>query len=350
MCPPSSALLLGILGHSELLARQCTDPGASEQLDPIRQSALRARDLTREVLGLLECRTPRRVPLDLDAFLDTIDRKARFGLPPGIRLRNESGPQPTRVLADPDHLLLILLACLLETARGLGEEGDGVVLAHGSTAPAEGAGGWITVSSTGPRPRDPFPADSPLLAEARHSAAVLDGRLETQLDPRGQRICRLHLPAASASRENGQREQLLGDPQEGAGCTVLVVDDEAGVREVLAKLLQTRGYRVLTAESGPQGLDLLVSDPTPVDLVLLDLSMPGMSGQETSRVLQERIPGTPVILMSGVDAIERQAGQLDGARAFLAKPFTIQTLFGVLRSVREGLGHTGGDSFPETRG
>lgn len=335
-------LLLGILGHSELLARQCTDPLAHEQLEPIRDSALKARDLTREVLGLLDCRTPRRVPLDLDAFLENLDRLARFGLPAGVRLRVESTGGPARVLADPDHLLLILLACIRETGQGLLPDGDSLILEHGCDPRPAQESCWITVRSAGNRVRSPFPGHSPLLEEARSSAAALDGRLETLLDARGQRCCRLHLPAASPGRSHGQRELLLGNPREGVGRTVLVIDDEAGVREVLAKLLQTRGYDVLTADSGREGLACFTARHDPISLVLLDLSMPGMTGQETCRALLEHDPATRVILMSGVDARDRQEADPCGARAFLAKPFTIQTLFGVLQAVNGN-----GESHPQ---
>lgn len=339
-------LLLGILGHSELLVRQCTDPEAREQLEPIRQAALKARELTRKVLGLLDCRDPRMEALELDVFLDSASALAKFGLASGVRLIVEQEGKSSRALADPDHLLLVLLACVREAGAGLGAAGDVVHIRFGQLADDEPRPTWIGITGYGNRPQPAIDGNSPLLAEAQRSTLALNGRLECMSNLQGQRSFRLSLPAASRTRHAQRRDLLQGNPQEGEGAAVLVIDDEAGVREVVAKLLQSRGYSVITANTGQEGLARFAERTHPVSLVLLDLSMPGMTGQETCQALLAMDPDLRIVLMSGVDTQQHKQPDLCGARAFLSKPFSIQTLFSKLQSVRslEGDGVEAGGS------
>ncbi|MEI7038179.1 response regulator [Fulvimonas yonginensis] len=102
--------------------------------------------------------------------------------------------------------------------------------------------------------------------------------------------------------------------------TVLVVDDEYGVAEVLEALLQDEGYRVVTAINGRQGLDRAIE--TPPDLILLDVMMPIMGGAAMLEALRAHpaLGQVPVVLMSSLDeAAVRES--CHGYRAFLRKPF-----------------------------
>ncbi len=101
--------------------------------------------------------------------------------------------------------------------------------------------------------------------------------------------------------------------------TVLVVDDEIAIRETLAQILGYEDYRVLTAASGPEALDLL--EEQSADLVLLDVKMPGMDGFEVLSRLQERLPDLPAIVISGHGDIQTAVQAVkQGAYDFLEKP------------------------------
>ncbi|UGB37048.1 response regulator [Frateuria soli] len=111
--------------------------------------------------------------------------------------------------------------------------------------------------------------------------------------------------------------------------TVLVVDDEFGVAEVLEAILQDEGYRVVTAINGRQGLERAAE--TPPDLIMLDLMMPIMGGAATLAALraEPRFRQVPVILMSSLDeATARES--CSGFQAFLRKPFRIAEMLPVL--------------------
>jgi CheY-like chemotaxis protein len=122
--------------------------------------------------------------------------------------------------------------------------------------------------------------------------------------------------------------------------TVLVVDDEPSLLELGAAMLRRSGYRPLTASRGEEALEVCRARPEEVDLVILDLSMPGMGGQQCLESLQRLRPGLPVLIASGYHADQRVRQALNaGAAGFVAKPFTRAEL---LQKVREILDRPAG--------
>jgi CheY-like chemotaxis protein len=119
---------------------------------------------------------------------------------------------------------------------------------------------------------------------------------------------------------------------------VLVVEDEEGVREVAERILQDLGFETLSAVDGRHALQVMERAGDRIAVVLLDLSMPRMGGQETLRHVRERWPNLPVIMMSGYTE-EAVASQFSdngpGMTAFLQKPFLAEDLMDVLRRTLE---------------
>jgi CheY-like chemotaxis protein len=106
-----------------------------------------------------------------------------------------------------------------------------------------------------------------------------------------------------------------------SGRTVLVIDDEDLVRDVVARMIDDLGYTAVTASNGADGLALI--DRQPVDAVLVDMSMPLMSGADVIAALRSKKPGLPVVLCSGYDRASRGPVAAD---AYLPKPFRIEAL------------------------
>ncbi|MFF0380217.1 hybrid sensor histidine kinase/response regulator [Actinoplanes missouriensis] len=112
-----------------------------------------------------------------------------------------------------------------------------------------------------------------------------------------------------------------------AGRTVLVADDEDGVREVAARILTRAGYHVLRAANGQEALDLTRTHAGPIDVVLSDVVMPHMNGPELAAALREDHPGLPVLYMSGyADPLMSEQGIVDGGVTVVGKPFTTEEL------------------------
>jgi two-component system cell cycle sensor histidine kinase/response regulator CckA len=118
--------------------------------------------------------------------------------------------------------------------------------------------------------------------------------------------------------------------------TVLVIDDEDLFRKAIQSALELRGYSVMSAEDGVAGVEIFQANINAIALVIMDLTMPKLSGEETLRQLRALRPGVPVILSSGysqVEATRKFVGR--GLASFLQKPFTLQQLVSAVESALE---------------
>jgi CheY-like chemotaxis protein len=143
---------------------------------------------------------------------------------------------------------------------------------------------------------------------------------------------RVYLPRAvaqSRARLVGEPAIPLADPPNGA-CKVLLVDDDPGVREITASMLQEMGHEVLEAGSGGHALELLEHKPG-VDLMLIDFAMPGMNGAELARQVRARRPDLPMIFLTGY-ADTAALGDTDEDH-IIRKPFRDADLVAKIRRV-----------------
>ena len=117
--------------------------------------------------------------------------------------------------------------------------------------------------------------------------------------------------------------------------TILVVDDEAGVRVMVARMLALSGYSVISAQSGEEAVSIVQDYAAPIDLVVTDVRMPEMSGPEMVEQLQKMRPGIRVMYMSAFSRDVLPPGVQDTDIPFLNKPFTMRTLaLSVLETLR----------------
>ena len=120
----------------------------------------------------------------------------------------------------------------------------------------------------------------------------------------------------------------------GNGERILLVDDDAGVRDVVAFTLRRDGYEVDEERDGPSALELLRRHNEPIDLLLTDVVMPGMSGPDVAAAVSSLRPGTHVLYMSGyTDSAIVHHGVLEPGIAFLQKPFSADDLTRKVRSL-----------------
>jgi CheY-like chemotaxis protein len=134
----------------------------------------------------------------------------------------------------------------------------------------------------------------------------------------------IHLPATErwAAREEALSDKLVKGRE-----TVLLVDDEEMVLQVTRELLECLGYAVVTARSGGEAVELFLEKEGGIDLVILDMIMPGMSGARTFECLRAIDPGIRVILSSGYSMAGQAQEIMDrGCNGFLQKPFRMENL------------------------
>ena len=149
---------------------------------------------------------------------------------------------------------------------------------------------------------------------------------------------KLLFPAAAGDSETAVARPTGGMEWQGKG-TVLVVDDEETMRSTVARMMRLIGLDPVLAGDGREAVEVFRADPARFALVLLDLTMPHMDGEQTFTELRRLSPDVRVVLMSGFNAHEalvRFNGK--GLASFLQKPFTISSLSATMQEVLEGKG------------
>jgi CheY-like chemotaxis protein len=134
------------------------------------------------------------------------------------------------------------------------------------------------------------------------------------------------------------RVHFSEEGQAGGAETILLVEDEEFVRKVTSEVLESAGYRLVSARCAAEALDAQRTCPEPVDLLLADLVLPGTSGHQLAHEFAGLCPHARILLMSGYTEQLALSGLPPHGRECLAKPFSTRTL---LRRVREAL-----DKFP----
>jgi CheY-like chemotaxis protein len=164
------------------------------------------------------------------------------------------------------------------------------------------------------------------------------GSIDVSSAPDQGTIIRVLLPAQEEGVQPAPQKQKSSGNLRGWG-TVLVVDDEEMVRKFAQQVLEQNGYTVLLAEDGERGVEIFRRETHRIRCVVLDLTMPLMSGAETLTRMKALRPDIPIILSSGfseVDAVRRFEGK--GLAGFLQKPYQVTAL---LEGVKSAIGYTG---------
>lgn len=163
------------------------------------------------------------------------------------------------------------------------------------------------------------------LAMAYNIIRVHGGFITVDSEPGSGSSFTVYLPAVNAENSHSADEPLqLTYPGEGI---VFVIDDEPVIRELASEILEICGYSVITASDGPEALDVFREKCGSIKLVLLDLTMPGMSGIEILAELQKIAPGVKVLMSSGFVHDERIGkAASSGAAGFIHKPYTMEKL------------------------
>jgi CheY-like chemotaxis protein len=161
------------------------------------------------------------------------------------------------------------------------------------------------------------------------------GYVLVESEPRQGTTFRIYLPRVEDALEPAGAVGALSS-HSGGSETVLLVEDEESVRQLVRETLEAKGYKVLEADHGEAALRIVAEYSDSIDILITDVVMPGMSGRELSARLCASCPQIKVLYLSGYteDAIAHE-GVLDSGTAFLQKPFTLQMLS---RKVREVLG------------
>ncbi len=353
-------LLAVIIGYTELLQMQLPpgDP-ARRPADEIHRAADRAAALTHQLLAFSRKQMLAPKLLDLNEVVTRMHRMLRRVIREDIELRLAVAPGPARVRADPSQLEQVIMN-LAVNAQDAMPQGGTFSLETGCLALDESGaacyadllpGRYLTlvVADTGVGMDletrrhlfEPFFTTKEVgqgtglgLATVYGIVKQSGGEIEVESEPDAGTTFRLLFPEAedpAAAGPGAGPEPLDGTE------TILLVDDERMVRELVRRLLQERGYQVLEAAGAEEALGLAAGHPGPVHLLLTDVVMPGLSGPELAVRLTAERPETKVLYMSGYtdERLMGRAADTPGA-GFLAKPFTPDDLARKLRELLSG--------------
>jgi PAS domain S-box-containing protein len=345
-------LLVPIMGNAslamELLPEQ--DP-ARPLMQEIVQASQRASNLTRQLLAYTGKGKFIVELVDLSELARETSVLLRASIARNVELQLDLAVDLPAVEADVTQMQQVVMNLVINAGEAIGEENGwvrvrtgledidepfaGVTFVSGEARPGQYV--WLEVRDNGcgmddatkARIFDPF-FTTKFTGRGLGLSAVAGivrshgGILNVESAPGQGSTLKLWLPATAAHKSGGAKPQV----QElmGRG-TILLVDDEDGVRRLAKAALEQYGYTVMLAEDGYQAVDIFSRTAEQVLVVILDLAMPGMRGEETFRRLKAIRPEVPVLLCSGFGELEAARRFQDGGIAgFLQKPYTVVQL------------------------
>jgi PAS domain S-box-containing protein len=359
-------LLTAIHGHVQLVLDDLPEDAAiREDVLGIRQVADRAAELTRDLLTFARKQPAHVQPVDVNAVVRDLERLLDRLLPAGIALRLELGDGLPPALTDRGQLEQVLVN-LVVNARDAMAGGGTIGIRTGAARldelsgvrgekPADGEYVQLAISDTGSgmsaavqsRMFEPFFTTKPKgtglgLPIVYSIIAQGGGHISVYSEEGAGTTIKVYLPAAAAAGEPRDRESraddlpCVGERQPQDSTTVLLVEDDRGIRSLAERTLRRSGMEVVSAATGEEALRLAASMPG-IDVVVTDLIMPSMNGDELVERISRCHPRASVVLMSGFseDTLLRR-GRISSTHHFLEKPFTQQLLLQTVRRALSG--------------
>jgi two-component system, cell cycle sensor histidine kinase and response regulator CckA len=351
-------LLTVIIGSTELLiADQPADGPLRAQLETIMRAATRGATVTRQLLAVGGQQPIDRTVVDLNAIVTGLEASLRRVAGPEVTITLNLAPALPRIEGALVQIEQVLLHLASNAADAMDDQGT-IVIETSATLPDEMSHSqhpdmdpaecvWLTVRDTGrgmdARTRahvfEPFyTAKSAGLSTGLGLPVVygivhqLGGTIAVDSEVGQGTTFTIALRRAVTIRETHAATAPAPDEPIKNAWTIVLVDDEDDVRAVMKSVLCQKGYTVLDASSGADAIRLLADHSGPVDMLVTDVLMPGMSGRELYEHLVRRHPGLKVLYVSGF--ADEAFGREPGGNAFLSKPFSLDTL---AQKVSDGL-------------
>jgi len=354
-------ILTGIIGFAQYLQTRPDIPDyAKDHLNKIGEQGIRAADLIQQILDFSRQSIVERSQLNLVPFIKEFHKFLRRTIPENITIELITDAKDCWVYSNPTQIQQIITNLAANACDAMPKGGkltiqlsrirvekSKKVFEHSMPA-----GEWIllSVSDSGtgisknilPHIFDPFFTTKEVgqgsglgLAQVYGIVQQNDGHIDVESRVGSGSTFYTYLPA-TAGQENRKPEDKHETPK-GKGETVLIVEDEPDVLEVVRLILDELDYKTKTASNGKEALDILEQNPKAFSLVVTDMVMPEMGGSELGHILKQKYPSMKVIIMSGYpvqkEAESIQAAHFDG---WLQKPVSVDSVAKILSSVLYG--------------
>lgn len=362
-------LLTIVLGNlSYILSEHPAAEEAVQYLRDAEQAAHRAAELTRTLLGFARRNTLQTVPVAPAQSVGEVIRLARAAVGPDVALSAELPSDLWSVEADPGQLIQVLMNLTLNARDAMPEGGtvrfeaanvvpdSGYLAGHVEAQPGEYVRLRVRDTGTGMTEDvlrhlfEPFFTTKPKgkgtglgLAMVFSIVKQHHGWIDVQSAPGRGTTFDVYWPRARSSARTAAGDQSTATAGTGTG-TILVVDDEALIRQLARAVLTRAGYRVLLAKDGHEALDLYRAEQGAIDLVVLDGVMPGLSGRETLTELRRLDPRAQVLFSTSAEAEHLAVRDADLADGLLPKPYRADDLARAVREILERTRPGGGAS------
>jgi PAS domain S-box-containing protein len=341
-------MLQGIAGSVEIARRRINEKRIADALrflDTTRAAVDRAASLTHRLLAFARRQRLDPKPVNPDSLIAGMAELIRRTMGPGIRVELNLRDGVWGVLCDPNELESALLNLCINARDAMPEGGKLSIATNdvhlcatdiaGQEEAVPGDFVAIAIADTGEgmspgvmaRVFEPFFTTKPLgqgtglgLSQVYGFVRQSNGVIQIESAPGQGTTVRLSLPRHdNAEIAAAQTRQPAPEPAQ-TGETVLLVDDEDGVRQSAAEHLRELGYTVLEAEDGPAALRILDTTPR-LDLLVTDVGLPnGMNGRQVSEAVRQRRPGLPVLFITGY-----AGSTLAPGTEIVRKPFDLDT-------------------------
>ena len=347
--------LTSVLGFAQLAELSSGDNEAVRaDLQEVARAGRRAADITQQLLAFAKRQHTELAPVTIERVITELSRSLEQLLSPAMTLTVDVAPDLPPILADRSQLEQLVVN-LVKNARDASPPDGNIRVAVSGTTLADStairdqllpAGDYVCLMvrdhGSGIAPEildqlfDPFFTTKDLnvgtglgLAVCQGIAARHQGAIEVESTVGGPTTFRVLIPV---------RDTLVTElPPVTASAhgteTILLVDDEAGIRKVAARILSLHGYRVIDAADGELALEAYRHSGDTIDAVVTDVMMPRMTGLELARRLRRVRPSLPIVFFSGFTGHnEADLEQIRSLGPLLPKPFTPETLTRALRS------------------
>ncbi len=356
-------LLTAIIGYADFIVMENKVSGSIEDgIEEIRKAAEKAAALTQQLLAFSRKQILQPKVLDMNVLVANLHKMLTRLIGEDVHLISALDADHPGISADPSQIEQVIVN-LAVNARDAMPDGGTITVGTGNVSVgAGGAGGppdlkpgeyvILSVRDTGCGMNEtvkshlfePFFTTKGVgkgtglgLSTVYGIVKQSGGHISVESAQGKGSVFTVYLPQVPEETARGPAVQQAAEPGEGKG-TLLLVEDEISLLTLTAKILERRGYAVLTASDPAAALDLLKKPDAPeVDLLITDVILPGMSGKDLAVAAGKLRPRMKVLFMSGYtdDAIGHH-GVLDSGTAFLQKPFSPRALALKVREVLEG--------------
>ncbi|MBZ5720985.1 MAG: PAS domain S-box protein [Acidobacteriia bacterium] len=352
-------LLMVINGYTEVLLEQ-TDASHPfrQKIEAIQQAADRATTLTRQLLAFSRKQFLELKLVDVNAIVSDMERLLRPLIGENIELIAKLAMNLSRTRADAGQIEQVIMNLVVNSKDAMPNGGKIIIQTANVSLDDDlrreysyirpGPYVMLSISDTGvgmdketqSRIFEPFFTTKEKgkgtglgLSTAYGIIKQSGGYVFVHSELGRGTTFRIYLPQADEPAEPLSHVRA-SQAASGGSETVLLVEDEESVRQLVRETLEAKGYKVLEAEQGHSALEIAAAHQGSIDMLITDVVMPGMSGRELAQRLSGSHPRTKVLYVSGYteDAIVHQ-GVLDPGTAFLQKPFTLQALSRKVRDV-----------------